>query len=95
MNSAQRSAIADHVMESTDSLRSIKPKTKCVLLGDFNSTFGANLLAQQLNIEQIVSEPTRATSILDTILADYESQDVPKTLPARRWERRTIVQGFG
>ena len=77
-----RRAITDHLLQTIDSLRSLRFRAKTVILGDFNSIFDVNSLAQQLNLQQIVKEPTRGTSVLDMILTDCDFQNVPYTVPA-------------
>lgn len=67
----QRSALSDHLVQTLDKLRSNRPKARTVLLGDFNSTFDVKSLAQQLGLQQIVTEPTRGIAILDMILTDF------------------------
>ena len=81
-SASRRRAIADHIIESVDNLRSARSRAKSVILGDFNNLFDVNSLALQLNLKQIVTEKTRGTSVIDLILTDYDTQDIPSTVPA-------------
>ena len=78
----QRRMLADHLIETVDFLRSLRPKACTVLMGDFNNVFDVRSLTKQLSLHQIVTEPTRDASILDIIVTDINSQNMPIIAPA-------------
>ena len=80
-SAGRRRVIADHITETIDKLRSLRPRARCVILGDFNGLFEAKSLVLQLDLQQIVTEPTRGSRVLDLILTDLNSQNAPCVIP--------------
>lgn len=74
---SRRQLFIDHVVETVDYLRSSRPRSKTVILGDFNNALNTELLGRPLGIINVVKEPTRGSAVLDKILTDIESYDVP------------------
>ena len=66
-----------HLVETIDCLRAARPKSKTVLLGDFNAQLKTDELERLLSIQNIVHEPTRGKAILDKIITDIESHIPP------------------
>ena len=78
--SAVRQLLMSHLITTVDLLRSTRPRSKTILLGDFNKMFDAKSLSLQLGITQVVTQPTRGAAILDQIFSDINSTSPPFTI---------------
>ena len=67
--------IHDAIVDVTDKFLSSKPHYQQLILGDFNH-FNVQSLCSDLGLRDIVTKPTRATSILDHVLISYDLTSV-------------------
>ena len=87
-----RQLLIDHLVTSSDFLRSSRPKAKTILIGDFNSVFDESSLSRQLGLRQIVGLPTRGSAILDKIFTDINSCSQPDILaPLGTADHNTVL----
>ena len=61
--------MANHIISSVDHIRRAHPYAGLVLTGDFNQ-FPCHLITSQLQIFQLVKQPTRGDAILDKLFTD-------------------------
>ena len=81
-SASRKHLFIEHIIHTVDHLRSSRPRARVVLLGDFNSALDTDQLARQLNMQQIVTQPTRGAALLDKIMTDFEHPSRPQVLPA-------------
>ena len=74
---ATRQLFVDHIVETVDCLRSSRPRSKTVILGDFNNVLNTRLLEEPLGVVNIVKEPTRGSAVLDKMFTDIELTNAP------------------
>ena len=87
-----RRLFVEYVIETVDFLRSSRPRSRTVLLGDFNNTLSTGTIQRALGVRNIVKEPTRGSAVLDKILTDIESHEVPTISAALGTsDHRTVI----
>ena len=61
--------MANHIISAVDHIRRLHPYAGLVLVGDFNQ-FPIHMISSQLQVQQLVKQPTRGDSVLDKFLTD-------------------------
>ena len=87
-----RRLFVEHLVETVDHFRSSRPRSKTVLLGDFNAALNTEVLERMLGVVNVVAEPTRGSAVLDKILTDVSSYYAPTIISALGTsDHRTVI----
>ena len=96
LSSSSHDTIRDNIVNITDDFLANTKDSKILLAGDFNN-FPVSLLASDLDLLDIVREPTRGSNVLDHILIDrgllnmYHPSCVSFNPPIGRADHKTLV----